>query len=176
MELAFPQFASYEKRLASYVDGQTLAADSFAPLARDEFFYDNDHLTSVCFHCGDQEDSPNLSRLMHMRNNARCVRIRDLWEPRLIQRPIAAAVHPEYSDAVARYETFLNWPPQMKQHPALLADAGFIYSGEGDKVVCYYCDKGLCRWEKEDNPAYEHVKHFPQCPFARQVYARQTFV
>ena len=47
----------------------------------------------------------------------------------------------------------------MKDHIALreVADVGFYYKVDGDRVVCFYCAGGLKNWEADKNPWYEHV-------------------
>lgn len=34
-------------------------------------------------------------------------------------------------------------------------------------MTCYLCDKDLDGWEYEDNPSVEHLKHCPDCGWAR---------
>ena len=46
-----------------------------------------------------------------------------------------------------------------------MVDAGFYYKGSGDRVLCFYCDKGLFYWKPRDNPWYKHAKWFPICEF-----------
>ncbi|XP_050303027.1 baculoviral IAP repeat-containing protein 5 [Anthonomus grandis grandis] len=51
-----------------------------------------------------------------------------------------------------------------------MAEAGFIFTGsskERDSAQCFYCKKELGGWEEDDNPWQEHLKHAPQCEFAR---------
>ena len=177
MEITYPEYACTKQRLDSFEIGIGIGSEGFAAKAKDGFFYDAEHLTAICFFCGDQEDlSAPFDRASHLAGNYRCQRIRQTWEARLNQPVTYKPKHPRCIDSVARYESFINWPVQIKQHPALLADAGFFYSGMTDKVICFYCDGRLWKWQKIDHPAYEHVKNFPDCPYARQVYARQCNV
>lgn len=51
-----------------------------------------------------------------------------------------------------------------------MAEAGFIFTGsskEPDSVQCFFCNKSLDGWEANDNPWSEHLKHAPQCSFAK---------
>ncbi|KAL8562474.1 hypothetical protein ACOMHN_008618 [Nucella lapillus] len=73
------------------------------------------------------------------------------------------AVEPE------RLATFVSWPAQMKQKPAVLAQAGLYYIGDGDKVKCFHCDVLLYNWEPEDDPYEEHARWFPDCQYLRLV-------
>ena len=43
--------------------------------------------------------------------------------------------------------------------------AGFYYSGEGDKVICPWCNLNLTEWESYDIPMEEHQRHLPYCAF-----------
>jgi len=46
-----------------------------------------------------------------------------------------------------------------------MAEAGLYYLGERDKVKCWYCNGGLCNWQVNDEPWFEHAKWFPTCKF-----------
>ncbi|XP_022903765.2 baculoviral IAP repeat-containing protein 7-like [Onthophagus taurus] len=65
----------------------------------------------------------------------------------------------------SRLQTFKDWPKQLNQKPKDLAQAGFYYVGEGDKVTCFSCGVGLNDWEADDNPWSEHQRWSPNCPF-----------
>lgn len=61
-------------------------------------------------------------------------------------------------------------PEQSLIRTQQLAEAGFYFNpteGHPDNVTCYLCDKDLDGWEYEDNPAIEHLKHCPDCGWAR---------
>ena len=73
--------------------------------------------------------------------------------------------HAEYSMCRARYRSFENWPRFLLPKKEDLCKAGFIYSGEGDVVYCFYCDISLRDWEPQDKPWVEHYKHSPNCTF-----------
>ena len=46
-----------------------------------------------------------------------------------------------------------------------LARAGFFFTGSADRVQCAFCENVLRNWEPNDQPMYEHRRHFPRCPF-----------
>ena len=68
-----------------------------------------------------------------------------------------------------RLGTFTNWPPRAHVRPDDLARAGFFYTGTDDRVRCAFCRDHLRDWVPGDIPAEEHRKHFPDCPFVRNV-------
>ena len=76
-------------------------------------------------------------------------------------------VHP--ADGFFRYDdrisTFATWPKSHPIHPQRYVKAGFYYSGEGDKVICPWCNLNLTEWETYDIPMEEHQKHSPYCAF-----------
>ncbi|XP_025097688.1 baculoviral IAP repeat-containing protein 7-like [Pomacea canaliculata] len=76
---------------------------------------------------------------------------------------------PQMAAEPDRLATFETWPAQMRQRPETLAAAGLYYSGDGDKVRCFYCDGLLYNWEPEDDPWTEHAKWFPSCQYVRLV-------
>lgn len=68
-----------------------------------------------------------------------------------------------YRDLSTRKASFTGWPPQMRQKPDDLAEAGLFYLGQGDKAKCFWCGGMLSEWEANDIPIVEHAKSFPQC-------------
>lgn len=83
--------------------------------------------------------------------------------------PRATPVHatrptwPQYRSREARLASFKDWPPAIPVKPATLSEAGFFYSGTGDRTVCYFCGRGLRDWEPGDDPWLEHELWFPGC-------------
>ena len=71
----------------------------------------------------------------------------------------------DYKYEKNRLSTFRTWPKEDIVQPKLLACDGFIYTLLGDRVKCVFCDGMLRAWEKNDNPAEEHDRHYPACPF-----------
>ena len=46
---------------------------------------------------------------------------------------------PDYCGYDERYATFRTWPKSHPIRPDALTRAGFLYTGEGDKVTCPWC-------------------------------------
>ncbi|XP_077488826.1 baculoviral IAP repeat-containing protein 7-like isoform X1 [Amblyomma americanum] len=63
-----------------------------------------------------------------------------------------------------RFNTFSDWPLDYLS-PRLLAQAGFYYLHEQDKVRCAFCRGTVHNWERGDDPLREHARHYPCCPF-----------
>ena len=98
------------------------------------------------------------------RTNTRNARSSDA---RTVRSDPKCKFHP--ADGFFRYDdrisTFATWP---KSHPIpaqRYVKAGFYYSGEGDKVICPWCNLNLTEWESYDIPMEEHQKHSPYCVF-----------
>ncbi|XP_076782239.1 baculoviral IAP repeat-containing protein 3 isoform X2 [Arvicanthis niloticus] len=68
----------------------------------------------------------------------------------------------------ARLLTYQTWPLSFLS-PAELAKAGFYYIGPGDRVACFACDGKLSNWERKDDAMSEHQRHFPSCPFLKDM-------
>ncbi|XP_032765844.1 baculoviral IAP repeat-containing protein 3 isoform X2 [Rattus rattus] len=68
----------------------------------------------------------------------------------------------------ARLLTYQTWPLSFLS-PAELAKAGFYYIGPGDRVACFACDGKLSNWDRKDDALSEHRRHFPSCPFLKDV-------
>ena len=75
-----------------------------------------------------------------------------------------------------RQDTFANWPPQLKQHPARMVAAGFFYTGYNDRVVCYQCGKDLFGWKSDQDPAVEHYALFKDCPLVHSLLRDRAFI
>ncbi|AAQ91688.1 inhibitor of apoptosis protein 3 [Choristoneura fumiferana DEF multiple nucleopolyhedrovirus] len=84
-------------------------------------------------------------------------------------RVMFGPMHPKYSTESARLKTFVDWPVSLKQKPEQLAEAGFYYTGKGDRVKCFHCDGGLKDWESTDEPWEEHARWFDRCTYVRLV-------
>ncbi|KAJ8314791.1 hypothetical protein KUTeg_006941 [Tegillarca granosa] len=71
--------------------------------------------------------------------------------------------YPKYTDLFKRISSFRHWPPEIVQTPEGLAEAGFFYTGTGDKVRCFFCGIGLMGWEPDDDVWEEHERWSPTC-------------
>lgn len=73
------------------------------------------------------------------------------------------AEYPRFKHLSARLRSFDTWPVGIAQKREVLADAGFIYFGVSDTLVCYHCGVSLSGWEPNDDPWIEHASKSPQC-------------
>ena len=71
----------------------------------------------------------------------------------------------KYGCIQERIRTFEKWPIASIQKPEKLAEAGFFYSGMGDRVVCFHCGVNLAFWTVNDNPDGEHKMFASKCQF-----------
>ncbi|ALC43259.1 th [Drosophila busckii] len=83
--------------------------------------------------------------------------------------------YPEYAIESARLRSFTDWPRNMKQKPVQLAEAGFFYTGVGDRVRCFSCGGGLKDWDDNDEPWEQHALWLSQCRFVKLIKG-QTFI
>lgn len=77
--------------------------------------------------------------------------------------------HPTKMYYIVREQTFEHWPQQMTQKPNDLVRKGFVYTGCGDRVTCFYCNVTLKQWEQSDCIEVEHLKWEPNGLFARMM-------
>ncbi|CAK1600382.1 unnamed protein product [Parnassius mnemosyne] len=91
-------------------------------------------------------------------------------ESNLVEKPYH--LYPKYSIISERLNSFTLWPKSLKQTPAQLADAGFFYTGCGDRVTCFCCGGVLQDWDSDDDPWDQHAKWFAQCDYVRLVNGR----
>ena len=66
-----------------------------------------------------------------------------------------------------RLTTFERWSKQIQPDKYRLAKAGFYYTGEIDKVICFACGATLREWERTDDPWTEHYKWSKTCVFLK---------
>ena len=84
-----------------------------------------------------------------------------------LQNPTFRCYADLYKKFDDRFQTFKIWP---KSHPVKaieIAAAGFVYTGQGDKVICPWCQIALIEWETTDKPKYEHRRNSPECEFVK---------
>ncbi|XP_055342580.1 putative inhibitor of apoptosis [Paramacrobiotus metropolitanus] len=74
-----------------------------------------------------------------------------------------------------RLRTFGNWPLAYIS-PLSLAEAGYIYTGEGDEVKCVTCNCVHFDWAMGDKPIFEHRRDNPECPYAAMVADGDVYI
>lgn len=74
---------------------------------------------------------------------------------------------PEFAIETTRLRSFEDWPKIMKQRPAQMADAGFFYTQISDRVICFSCGGGLCKWEENDDPWEQHALWYSKCNYVQ---------
>jgi len=62
------------------------------------------------------------------------------------------AVHKAFVTKTAGLNSYKDWNFTDIQPPQRLANAGFFFSGSGDRVICLYCGLCLHKWQQVDNP------------------------
>lgn len=72
---------------------------------------------------------------------------------------------PEFAIETIRLRTFDDWPKIMKQKPEAMSDAGFFYTQISDRVLCFSCGGGICKWEENDDPWEQHAIWYSKCEY-----------
>ena len=72
--------------------------------------------------------------------------------------------------AVDRLKSFETWPKYLRPTKEEMASAGFVYTGQSDRVVCFACKRELKDWAPEDIPLQEHYRWSKECEYLRMVY------
>jgi baculoviral IAP repeat-containing protein 7/8 len=76
--------------------------------------------------------------------------------------------HPSMREYKTRLDTFEDWPPALAQKPEQLAEAGFFYSGQGDRTICFHCGGSISRWASTAIPWEKHARWFGhRCRFVK---------
>ncbi|KRT86506.1 hypothetical protein AMK59_2078 [Oryctes borbonicus] len=151
-------------------------------LAKNGFYYRGKGDNVICIFCGveiadwEQGDDPIKE---HRKYSPDCKLLDSLQIDAAMKRPpkgidecgCVIGRKPKinkFESLEARFLTFEDWPISMKQTGKAMAQAGFYYTGNGDKVICYSCNLGVHKWEETDEPWFEHAKWSPHCPFVLQ--------
>nr|UIX56245.1 IAP3 [Hyphantria cunea nucleopolyhedrovirus]UIX56391.1 IAP3 [Hyphantria cunea nucleopolyhedrovirus] len=167
MEIESARLATYTNWPVQFLEPQLMAANGFYYLGR------NDEVR--CAFCKVEimrwleGDDPAVD---HKRWAPQCPFINGAVSNREEDQFLTRPVHPKYATEIARLRTFVEWPRGLKQRPDELAEAGFFYTGQGDKTKCFYCDGGLKDWEADDEPWRLHARWFERCPYVSLVKGR----
>ncbi|AUR45139.1 inhibitor of apoptosis protein 3 [Spilosoma obliqua nucleopolyhedrosis virus] len=167
MEFKSARLATYTNWPVSYLEPERMAASGFYYLNRGD--------EVRCAFCKVEimrwleGDDPAVD---HKRLAPQCPFINGAVSDREENELLTQPVHPKYATEVARLRTFAEWPRGLKQQPDKLAEAGFYYTGQGDKTKCFYCDGGLKDWEADDEPWKLHARWFDRCPYVLLVKGR----
>lgn len=89
--------------------------------------------------------------------------------------PLSRLTHSEFKLETDRLNSFSDWPRSMKQRPEDLSEAGFYYTGKGDRVICFSCGGGLKHWDETDVPWEQHAMWYPKCEYLKLVKG-QTYI
>lgn len=76
-------------------------------------------------------------------------------------------LYPEFADQLKRLYSYEAWPLMMKQRPPAMSEAGFFYTGKGDRVLCFHCGGGLRDWEEMDIPWEQHAWFYDKCEYLK---------
>jgi hypothetical protein len=79
-----------------------------------------------------------------------------------------------YKSCDTRLQTFETWPPQMFQDKVTLAQNGFFYTGQCDRVICAFCGVKVERWTTMDIVIKEHKKWSPDCIYLKLTGCQDT--
>lgn len=90
--------------------------------------------------------------------------------------PNRSPAYPNYNNLEARLMSFKEWPLSIKQKPEELSDAGFFYTGKGDKTICFSCGGGLKDWMEADKPWEQHARWFTKCSYVLMVKGRDFVI
>ncbi|KYN30933.1 Apoptosis inhibitor IAP [Trachymyrmex septentrionalis] len=88
----------------------------------------------------------------------------DYWLKQLLYQRTSHLIpkHPKYVSYAARLASYNKWPKARSQAEKL-ATAGFYYSGNSDKTVCYFCGEEFKDLELKDDPWVKHAKSLHYC-------------
>nr|XP_045615371.1 baculoviral IAP repeat-containing protein 7-like [Procambarus clarkii]XP_045615372.1 baculoviral IAP repeat-containing protein 7-like [Procambarus clarkii] len=90
------------------------------------------------------------------------------------QVDVGQLAYPQFNTDASRKQTFTNWEAEVGISTHALVAAGFFYTGISDWVQCFHCGGGLFCWRQGDDPATDHARYYPCCPFIRTQKGKDT--
>nr|XP_043896626.1 E3 ubiquitin-protein ligase XIAP [Solea senegalensis] len=72
-----------------------------------------------------------------------------------------------FSSMNSRLDSFRGSSLAQQVPAERLARAGFYFTGPGDRVCCFSCQKTVENWHREDTPVERHKQVSPSCTFLR---------
>ncbi|XP_072447527.1 baculoviral IAP repeat-containing protein 1-like isoform X2 [Chiloscyllium punctatum] len=164
------------RRLKSFESYPSFSTWSPEEMADAGFYYTGTKTYMQCFCCGGVLSSTSLTKTPwseHRQFEPDCGLVKaldvgDVPKYALRVQPPSKILQSQRQQLVeerSRLESFGSWPFYAPTEPALLAGAGFFYTGSKDQVQCFSCDGSLANWEEGDDPWQEHAKWFPQCEY-----------
>ncbi|XP_053331410.1 baculoviral IAP repeat-containing protein 1-like [Spea bombifrons] len=172
------------KRLKTHLDLEPMSTWSPTELAAAGFYCTGLSNSSQCFSCGLVlcKHSTSFSPMEnHHKFSPNCAFIQgkdagNISKYDLRLQPsnvISTNEHVTMESEEKRLETYTNWPAYSLIAPAVLAQAGFFFTGTRDNVQCFSCAGCLGNWLENDDPWKEHAKWFSRCEFLRSIKSQR---
>ncbi|XP_060710574.1 baculoviral IAP repeat-containing protein 1-like [Hemiscyllium ocellatum] len=164
------------RRLKSFESYPSFSSWSPEEMADAGFYYTGTKTYIQCFCCGGVLSSTSLTKTPWSEHRlfepdcglVKALDVGDVPKYAVRVQPPSKILQSQRQQLVeerSRLESFGSWPFYAPTEPALLAGAGFFYTGSKDQVQCFSCDGSLANWEEGDDPWQEHAKWFPQCEY-----------
>ncbi|KAL7639800.1 UNVERIFIED_CONTAM: hypothetical protein RMT77_009210 [Armadillidium vulgare] len=84
------------------------------------------------------------------------------------------------SDYGVRLTLFTHYlfylPPEKRPNRERLAEAGFVFTGFSDIVMCFHCKGGLYNIDVDDDPVKDHVTFYGHCAYIKDYCSRHGIV
>lgn len=148
--------------------GPIILSANFNPaiLASYGFYYTGQRHEIKCFACEIVMDIEQASvQAEHRQRSPQCIMVQMPAEEEMGLLAQIQALEPAYEFMMNRFNSYENfnfpWPEDLS--PAILANNGFYYTGEGCVVKCFSCEITMDIEEEFIDPVLEHRERSPQC-------------
>ena len=162
---AVEKMRSRNERLKTYSNWPLGAPVGPVDLAEAGFFYLGEADQVKCFSCGcvvHRWSKGDNVLFEHRRISPLCSYLQSLEQHHPVSAPLQ---DPRMTEERNRLASFAGWPVDSPVKSTDLAEAGFFYTGTGDKVQCFSCLGAIHKWETGDRAWEEHKRLFPDCEF-----------
>ena len=68
--------------------------------------------------------------------------------------------HGRMVDRMSRLRSLQHWPMRGTIDIDRVAEHGMYFTGDLDKIRCFYCSGSMINWDAGDDPVHEHDKYF----------------
>ncbi|KAK7502975.1 hypothetical protein BaRGS_00005601 [Batillaria attramentaria] len=99
------------------------------------------------------------------------------WAAETPRLDLSQAASRDHANLLTRRATYhRGWPENSGQDPAMLALAGWYYTGPGRRLRCWWCGVYLNDLHPGDDPWEEHALRSPSCRYLLEMRSEEFFV
>ncbi|KAB7505900.1 Death-associated inhibitor of apoptosis 1 [Armadillidium nasatum] len=159
---------NYEEETSSHA----IDEDEKCPMAR---FPLNGNVPIIDPHSVDNDSYSKLNWMLqdfmahNVRNDIPNKGKKIIFNPNIVKEDALKETFVLGTNRLSTFDQFLKYlPEEIRPKKNRYAEAGFVYTGFSDIVMCFECKGGLFNLHVEDDPIKDHATFFGHCPFIKE--------